>query len=112
MLQQVVEFNCDEPFASYLISGIKTVEGRVNKGKWKTLNIGDVLMLKTGDIVTKFMVRDLTYANTFEDLYQELGANLLPDLPQSAWYSTYSKFFTKEEETKYGVVGIHLSKLL
>lgn len=103
------KINCtiDEPFFSCLISGEKTVEGRVRKGKWDNLNIGDILFASCGldGTVVEFEVIDLIPASSFNELYFLCKDKLIPWLPPTAW-EVYSKYFTKEDEVAYGVIGI------
>lgn len=100
----------DEPYFSQILSGEKTIEGRIRRGKWAKMRLGDALFCKGEDgEEVKFTTYDLLYFDSFEELYQGWGSCLLPDLPVTAWevYSTFPGV-TREEEERYGVVGVKL----
>lgn len=105
--------NVAEPYGSQLLSGAKTVEGRIRKEKWAKMRVGDVLYVTCDDgSRTKFLIRDLLYAETFEDLYAQCGSSLLPDLPATAW-EVYGSFpgITREVERNHGVVGAKVARM-
>jgi ASC-1-like (ASCH) protein len=101
----------EEPYFSYLLSGQKTVEGRVRNGKWDGLSEGTVLLLSSGlnGTQVEFEVVSLVAFDTFEELYKVCGERLLPDLPGTAW-EVYSRWFSEEDERAYGVIGIELKR--
>ncbi|NJS41733.1 hypothetical protein HC766_05340 [Candidatus Gracilibacteria bacterium] len=44
-VQNILEINVQEPYLSFIRDGVKTVEGRLNKGKFKEIQVGDVLII-------------------------------------------------------------------
>jgi len=42
---KIIDFNVQEPYLSFIKSGQKTIEGRLNKGKFVSLEVGDILTL-------------------------------------------------------------------
>ena len=40
-----ISINIIEPYLSYILNGQKIIEGRLNKGKFKDLKIGDIAMI-------------------------------------------------------------------
>ena len=40
-----IEFNVQEPYCGFIKNGQKTAEGRLNKGKFAQIEIGDILLL-------------------------------------------------------------------
>lgn len=105
--------NVAEPYGTQLLSGAKTVEGRIRKEKWAEMRVGDVLYVRCDDgSETKFLVRNLLYADTFDELYAQCGASLLPDLPATAW-EVYGALPTvnRDLERKHGVVGMKVQRL-
>lgn len=47
---QKISINVQEPYYSFIINGQKTVEGRLNKGKFLSIQKGDVLVLAPDNI--------------------------------------------------------------
>ena len=39
----VLSLNVQEPYHAFILSGLKTVEGRLNKGKFADIKIGDII---------------------------------------------------------------------
>lgn len=42
---QTIPLDVQEPYLSFILNEQKTVEGRLNKGKFKDLKIGDILLI-------------------------------------------------------------------
>lgn len=105
--------NVAEPYGSQLLSGLKTVEGRIRKEKWAKMRVGDVLYVTCDDgSKIKFLIHDLLRADSFADLYSQCGSSLLPDLPATAW-EVYGSFpgITRDLEREHGVVGVKVQRL-
>ena len=105
-----------EPWFSLISLGLKTVEGRKNKGKFKEMKIGDIIQWNNNDfkerkILTKIIGK--AEYKTFEEYLTTEGLNnCLPGMPTlEHGLSVYFKYFTKEEETEFGVVAIRLKLL-
>jgi ASC-1-like (ASCH) protein len=106
--------HCEEPYLSSLISGTKTVEGRVNKGVWSTLEKGDVLCLynEQHSTPTRFRVLGRTKAKDFGILYDWFGKALLPNASHSEEARRiYGRWFDEVQIATYGVVGIEVEKI-
>ncbi|MEA3304244.1 MAG: isomerase [Patescibacteria group bacterium] len=72
-----LDFGVQEPYKSYILSGEKTIEGRLNKGKFKAINIGDILEFDTGE---KFELINKYLYPTFEEMLAREGLkHVLPD---------------------------------
>jgi len=104
--------NLSEPWFSLMSLGLKTVEGRKNKGRFKEMCIGDIVEWTNEDfmkrnILTKIIAK-IQY-NTFQEYLESEGINrCLPGIPTlEHGLSVYFKYFTKEEETEFGVIAIH-----
>lgn len=107
----------DEPHFTNIKNGKKKFEGRVNKGKWYSLRIGDLLEIvssATGEELHK-RVSSLIYHKSFGDLFDIIGIRLWPDAPSSKYVEEsythlleqyYTPQEVKDNIKNYGVVGI------
>jgi ASC-1-like (ASCH) protein len=102
-----------EPWFTLISLGIKTIEGRLNKGDFKKMEIGDIVVwtnedFKPRSVKTK-IVRKTEYKTFSEYLETEGLDKCLPGMPtMDHGLSVYYKYFTKEDEEKYGVSAIEL----
>jgi len=104
--------NLSEPWFSLMSLGLKTIEGRKNKGKFREMSVGDIVEWTNEDfmkrnILTK-IVSKVEY-NTFQEYLENEGMDkCLPGIKTlEHGLSVYFKYFTKEEETEFGVIAIH-----
>ena len=102
-----------EPWFSFVSMGLKTVEGRKNKGKFKEMKIGDIIQWTNSDFMersVKTRIASKAVYSTFSEYLQTEGLNkCLPGMPSlEHGLSVYFKYFTKEEEAEFGVVAIRL----
>lgn len=101
-----------EPYFSYLKSGQKTIEGRLLKGKYAKIKIGDQILVKnieeTEEILVEVMA--LNFYPSFRDLVKTEKINkLLPNISTvEEGIQIYKQFYNPEEEQIYGVVAIHI----
>ncbi len=103
----------DTPFQS-IKSGLKTIEMRLYDEKRKQIQVGDQIVftnLKTGE---KMLVKvdNLYLFDSFKSLYnsfnkQDLGYKK----DEKAVYTDMEQYYSKQEQEKYGVVGIKISML-
>jgi ASC-1-like (ASCH) protein len=106
--------------------GLKTVEGRLNKGDFSKMNVGEVIEWINDDFnertcfteivhkrscLTKII--DKTEYKSIEDYLKGEGLdNCLPGIPSlEHGLNLYYKYFTKEDEDKYGIVAIKIKLL-
>ena len=109
-----MELNVSQPWLRHIQEGRKNVEGRLNKGKFAEMAVGTILVIggksnskaaKTVAVVTKIR----KYVSFEEYLTQEGLANTLPGVKTiKDGVDTYHKFYSVEDENKYGVLAIHL----
>ena len=105
-------FNVQEPYKTFLINGEKIIEWRLNKWKFKEAKIWDIFYLDDENI--EFEVWTKREYPTFEKMLEEEWLkNVLPDKDDiKKWIEeVYYKFYTKNDEEKYGVVAIEFKKL-
>lgn len=107
---QILELNVQEPYFSLIKSGQKTVEGRLGKDKYFTFKHGDKVVFNSNlETEIKTMVK---YKSFKEMLIFEGLKNVLPEVQTlEEGEQIYYQFYTKEDELKYGVVAICLTKL-
>lgn len=106
---KIVNINVQEPYYSDIITGKKIVEGRLNRDKFFNLQIGDILKINNKfnfKVVAKNIYTD------FRKMIEKEGVeNVLPDKRTvDDALAIYYKFYSKEDEKKYGVVGIKIVK--
>ncbi len=103
-----IEINIQEPYFSQILAGKKTVEGRLNKGKFFELQVGDIL--KINDLV-EYTVLEKNIYSSFREMIEQTGLeNVIPDKNTiEEALEIYYKFYTKEDELTYGVVGIKIT---
>ena len=102
-----------EPWFSLISLGLKTVEGRLNKGRFKDMQVNDIIEWHNEDfkerkILTKIVGKE--EYKTFEEYLKKEGLDkCLPGIPtMEHGLSVYYKYFTKEKETEFGVVAIRI----
>lgn len=95
-------------------NGTKTIEMRLNDEKRKLINIGDTIEFEnriTKEIILTEVVALHKY-NNFEELYQNFNKT---SLGYQEWEIASPKdmeqYYPKEEQTKYGVIGIEIKLL-
>ena len=102
-----------EPWFSLISLGLKIVEGRKNKGRFKDMQVGEIIEWHNDDFMSRSIqtriTRKATYT-TFKEYLETEGLNkCLPGIPSlEHGLSVYYKYFTKEDEALYGVVAIEL----
>ena len=103
-------FNVQEPYKSQILSGQKTVEGRLNKGKFWALKIGDYLQFEKS--WEKLKVVNLTSYTSFQSMLENEGLkHVLPDIKTiEQGIAVYRKFYTPEQEMEFWVLAIEMKK--
>ncbi|MEX2014117.1 MAG: ASCH domain-containing protein [Parcubacteria group bacterium] len=93
-------------------AGTKTIEIRLNDERRQLLNVGDEitfsLMADQGQKVS-VRVLELLHFNSFKDLFEALPPER--DGAVSKEYKDMYKYYSEEDEDKYGVLGIRFIKL-
>lgn len=104
-----IEFNVKEPYLNFIKLGKKTIEGRLNKGKFKQIKVGDVLILSDGSKMEFVVIGKRSYSSFSEMLIKENIKNVIPDKNDlEEAIQVYYKFYTPEQENKLGVVAIEI----
>lgn len=107
---KTIELNIQEPYFSYILSGKKTVEGRLNKGKFFDARVGDVLRIN-GQAEFKVVTKNIY--PTFREMIEKEGLqNVIPDKNTvDEGVEVYYGFYSVGDEKKYGVVGMRIKKI-
>lgn len=97
-----------EPWFTLVLLGIKTVEGRLNKGIFKEINIGDTITFYNDDAIyrelTVKIIKINNYSNFEDYLRKETLGKCLPGYTRvTQGLEVYYKYFSKEDEQKYKV---------
>jgi len=106
---KTIDINVQEPYFSNILSGEKTVEGRLNKGKFLDLQVGDTLRINDE---VEYKVLEKNIYPSFREMIEKEGLkNVIPDknTVEDA-VAVYHKFYSEEDEFKYGVVGIKIAR--
>lgn len=95
--------------------GKKDVEVRVNDGKRRKLNIGDTLVFlkrPNDDEEIRAKVIGLEYYDFFDTLVDnyDMERIYLSNYTKEEYLNEMKRFYTKEEQEKYGVVAIIFRK--
>jgi ASC-1-like (ASCH) protein len=107
---KIIKTNKQEPYYSFCLQGKKTVEGRLNKGKFRTVEIGDIL--KISDSADFEVIDKKTYSNFKDMIINEGIENLVPDKKNiEEALGVYYEFYTSEQEKEFGVVAFRIKKI-
>lgn len=111
------EEHVSEPWFSLISLGLKTVEGRKNKGRFGSMQPGQIIKWVNEDFKPRHVytrITRVTRYETFEDYLRTEGLEkCLPSInDMETGLSVYFKYFTKEDEATYGVVAIGLEKIV
>jgi ASC-1-like (ASCH) protein len=98
-------------------NGQKTIELRLYDEKRQHISIGDTIKFtnteNTNDIL-HVVVRDMYFFDSFKELYRNLPlleCGYTKDNIKSANERDMEQYYSKEQQAKYGVVGIKISVL-
>ncbi len=106
-----------EPWFSLIKLGIKTCEGRLNKGTFASLSPGDIIQFENSDfgfnrLAAVRVVESVAYASFAEYLAAEGLARCLPGVDTiDEGRRVYYKYYTAEDEEKSGVLAIQIAVL-
>ncbi|MBQ9313708.1 MAG: DUF3850 domain-containing protein [Clostridia bacterium] len=103
-------------YFEYMKNGTKIIEVRLNDEKRRNIRVGDLIIFKKEpDLVEEIhtIVENLIYQDSFQKLVDEIETSLYSDVTETKekYLEDIFHFYTKEEEQKYGVVGIKIKKV-
>lgn len=101
----------NEPFEA-IRKGTKTIEMRLNDEKRSIIKVNDIIEFNNilNNEIIKVKVINLHNFKTFEELYKNFNKiELGYKENEKANFSDMNKYYSLEEQDKYGVVGIEIS---
>ena len=104
--------NISEPWFSLIKVGLKTVEGRLNKGDFMSLNRGDILIITNTELgfmrEYKIKITSIHNYKTFSEyLEKEKLEKCLPGIDTiDEGVKVYYKYYSKSDEEKYKIIAI------
>ena len=108
---QKISISVQEPYYSFIINGQKIVEGRLNKGKFASIQKGDILVLTPENIEFEVIEKNI-YKSFMEMIESEGVENVIPNKTSiEEATNVYYKFYTKEQEKEFGVVAIKIKRI-
>ena len=109
---QKILINIQEPYYSLIVNGQKTIEGRLNKGKFASIQKDDILILAPKNLEFKVITKNVY--KSFQEMIKVEGVeNVIPDKSDiNEAVNVYYKFYTKEQEQKFGVVAIKIKQIV
>lgn len=111
-----VEISVQNPWFGMIKSGQKTIEGRLKRGRFAYLKVGDKVKWINKEhpddgVVTEVM--DIKEYDTIKHMIKGSGLHtLLPgvDTEEEA-LAIYKKYYTEESQAQHKVVAIHIAKV-
>jgi len=109
-MTEIKEINVQSPWFEYIRDKKKRVEGRLNKGMFKSFVKGDKIKIKNGEDFINAEIKKIRKYKTFEEyLCQEGLRKTLPNINTiKEGCDIYYKFYTKEQEKEFGILAIQI----
>ena len=104
-------------YYDFILNGTKRIEIRLNDEKRQKISLGDKIRFhKDPSALEEYFdatVIGLLRYNTFEELFKDHDITLLADksLTKEELLKVLEEFYQKEEQAKYGVLGIRIKLL-
>jgi ASC-1-like (ASCH) protein len=100
-----------QPWFDLIRDGRKTVEGRLDRDDYAVMMENDVIQFHNGDDSYSMKVIHTARYSTFHEMVTGEGLDhVLPGIGSiEEGVSIYRLFYSEEDETKYGIVAIHIS---
>ena len=98
------------PWFDYIALGLKTVEGRLNKGDFAEMKKGDQIEFTNGDHrVLATITSIVSYPSFYSYLKHEGLEKCLPGIKTlREGVEIYHKFYSPEQEEMFGVLAVRL----
>ena len=110
------ELKLQPRYYEYILDGSKDIEIRLYDEKRQKINLGDIIIFKKEpELNESFKVKVvglLRYEN-FDSLFNDFTIDRLADRSMSKLelLEELEKFYTKEKQKEYGVLGIRIEKV-
>jgi len=105
-------FGLKQPWFDYIKNGSKTVEGRLNKGIFSKLKVGDnIIFISNKKLNIKTTITYIKKYPNFETMLKsETLEKVLPSVNNiNEGVDIYHKYYSSADESKYGVLAFGLS---
>ncbi len=105
------EMKLQPKYFNYILNGTKRIELRLNDEKRQTIKVGDTIkFLKEPNLNESFLVKviELIKYNSFLEMFNNYDISILSDssMSKEELLTDLEKFYTKEKQQTYGVLGI------
>ena len=110
------ELKLQPKYYEYILNGSKDIEIRLYDEKRQKINIGDIIIFKKEPELNesfKVKVLGLLRYENFDSLFNDFTIDRLADksMSKSELLEELEKFYTKEKQKEYGVLGIRIEKV-
>ena len=108
------EMKLDNKPYTRIKDGSKTIELRLNDEKRRLLKIKDLIEFTNRETLEKMLVEiiNLHHYSNFDELYSHFNKlSMGYNEDEIANPKDMEKYYTKEEQKKYGVLGIEIKKI-
>ena len=110
------EMKLQQKYYDFIKRGTKRIEIRLFDEKRQKIKIGDTIkFLKEDNQDESFEVKviGLLRYNSFEDMFKDFDISVLSDksMTKDELINALEKFYTKEKQEQYGVLGIRIELL-
>ena len=107
------EMKLQPKFFDYIMNGTKRIEIRLYDEKRQKIKLGDkIKFFKEPDLVDIMVVKviGLLRYKSFDDMFEDFDISILSDksINKKELISILEKFYPKEKQEKYGVLGIRI----
>ena len=107
------EMKLQPEYFNFILNGTKRIEIRLNDEKRQSIKLGDkIKFFKEPDLTETFEAKvvGLLRYNSFEDMFKDYDISVLSDasMTKEELISVLEKFYTKEKQQQYGVLGIRV----
>ena len=113
----IFQKSLSEPWFSLIKLGLKTCEGRLKKGDFSNMVVGDYIIFENSDFdikrTIKVEITDISYYDTFYSyLESETLTKCLPGIDTlSEGLAVYYKYFSIADEINNGIVAIKIKMI-
>jgi ASC-1-like (ASCH) protein len=110
------EKDLSEPWFSLIKLGIKKVEGRLHKGDFANMKVGDSILFTNNEFgferKCRMEIKHISYYDNFRSyLENELVERCLPGIENiEDGLNIYYKYYKKSDEIKYKIIAFTFSK--
>lgn len=113
ILHRTIQNRPATPWLDWIEAGIKKYEGRLNRGGWANVKVGDIIYWTDGKKTVKTIITELKYYLDFGSAFRDLGSQLIPikGIDERGVNKLYSQYFSDTDIKKYGTIAIGLDVL-